>query len=227
MLKFLLGLLFFAGRALGEQSLCEIGVTCVGDLSVDPMNIEYQAQLVTDEICSDLDEVDPCGAEKCRTHLPELWGQAAMHMWPLVFHTPEAIAFWCNAELSRATATSMRDTCDDCVTGLEAMREVLLSQDAIDFFVYELQGPDFCGQEDCVAARAIKKMMTKSHPLLGNREDEWNAEICGQVIAYVVPRALQVLAEAGVGHEEAVCNYCIPSAVPLCLTSTGPDYIGM
>lgn len=126
--------------------------------------------------------------EECVEELPAFWGQIVSVLWPGYF---DADAEWMCATEDLCGAPGTRGmTCDECLGGIRAAIDQLLSDEFVSGIVEALSGDGFCGMGD-------------------------DPERCAKAIAELIPLALPALA-GGFDSEQTptICNMAVPDTCP-------------
>merc|ERR1712083_1058483 len=155
---------------------CKALVSTLGMYLSSEESIAKQVEILLAEICPQAEDPDFCVAG-----LPDFWMKIAMMLWPGYYNPEEE--FMCMQEgLCGAPGSREAMTCDECLDGVKATIDQLLSEE----FVSGLSGEEFCGMDE-------------------------DPEMCANVIAELIPAALPTLA-ANFDPEgtKDLCNMAVP-----------------
>merc|ERR1711874_283024 len=155
----------FATTEIGCED-CKALVSTLGKYLSSEESIARQVDILLAEVCPGASDPDACVEG-----LPEFWGDVAMMLWPGYYNPDEE--FMCMREgLCGAPGSREAMTCDECLDGIKATIDQLLSEEFISGIVDALSGNGFCGG-----------MTEKPNP-----------EECAAIIAELIPAALSILA---------------------------------
>merc|ERR1739842_188654 len=145
---------------------CKALVNSMATWFTNPVSIEKQVMVLLAEVCPGSSNPDGCVEG-----LPDFWMKVAMMLWPGYYNPEEE--FMCMQEgLCGAPGSREAMTCDECLDGIKATIDQLLSEEFISGIVDALSGNGFCGG-----------MTEKPNP-----------EECADIIAELIPAALPILA---------------------------------
>merc|ERR1739838_133814 len=163
---------------------CQAVVKALAKDLTSEQSIQDQVNLLLAEVCPVAEDVDQCVEQ-----LPEFWTKIAMTLWPLYYNPDED--FMCGVWTICGPSTRTV-TCKQCLSGVRATMDQLLSEDFVSGIVYWLSGEGFCGAEE-------------------------DPELCAKTIEDLIPAALSVFYAAGVadeGYGPMICNEAIPDTCP-------------
>merc|ERR1739842_288011 len=158
---------------------CKALVSTMGMYLSSEESIAKQVDILLAEFCPTYS--DP---QACVEGLPEFWEKVAMMLWPGYYNPDEE--FMCMQEgLCGAPGSRDAMTCDECLDGIKATIDQLLTEEFVSGIVAWLSGEEFCGMDE-------------------------DPEMCANIIAELIPAALPALAmafepETGMG----VCNMAV------------------
>merc|ERR1719228_2683318 len=182
-MKLIVALSALLALASGDQcDDCTAVVTTLSAYLTSDDSISRQVDILLAKVCPGAEDVDGCVA-----NLPEFWSRVANSLWP-GYYDPMA-AWICGTEdICGAPGPKARlaMTCDECLGGIQASVEQMLSEEFVMGIVEGLSGEGFCGMED-------------------------DPEMCAKVIAQLIPAALPALAagfDPAVGS--TICNDAVP-----------------
>merc|ERR1719184_118076 len=154
----LLGLATVSGEATCEE--CSAVVSALAAELTSETSIAGQIEVLLAEVCPGTENPD-----RCMEGLPDFWTRIAGVLWP-GYYDPSA-AWMCGPI---CVETSVRDvTCEECLNGIQASIDQLLSEEVINGIVDALSGDGFCGMEE-------------------------DPDMCAEVIPILIPAALPALA---------------------------------
>merc|ERR1712121_425247 len=161
---------------------CTAVVTTLATYLTTEESISRQVDVLLAEVCPGAEDVDACV-----TNLPDFWMRVAMVLWPGYYNPLEewmcATDDICGAPGAKS---KLAMTCEECTNGIAASIEQLLSEEFVMGIVDALSGDGFCGMEE-------------------------DPELCANVIAQLIPLALNALAANGdPAAATAICNMAIP-----------------
>merc|ERR1711997_876510 len=159
---------------------CKALVSTLGMYLSSEESIGKQVEILLAGVCPGAD--DP---EACMEGLPDFWMKVAMMLWPGYYNPEEE--FMCMQEgLCGAPGSREAMTCDECLDGIKATIDQLLTEEFITGVVAWLSGEEFCGMME-------------------------DPEMCANVIAELIPVALPTLAMAFEPETAmGVCNMAVP-----------------
>jgi len=159
---------------------CTAVVNTLADYLTTEESIGKQVEILLDKICPGAEDSDGCVAG-----LPEFWNKIALMLWP-GYYNPEESFMCAKDDICGAPGPKLVMTCDECVDGINASIDQLLSEEFIAGIVEWLSGEEFCGVEE-------------------------DPEMCANLISQLIPAALPALA-AGFDPEGArdICNMAVP-----------------
>merc|ERR1712244_104472 len=144
---------------------CKALVSTLGTYLSSEESIAKQVEILLAEVCPQAE--DP---EACMEGLPAFWESIAMMLWPGYYNPEEE--FMCMQEgLCGAPGSRDAMTCDECLAGIHASVDQLLTEEFVTGVVAWLSGEEFCG--------------TMEDP-----------EMCANIIAELIPAALPAIAGA-------------------------------
>merc|ERR1712001_540772 len=156
---------------------CKALVSTLGMYLSSEESIAKQVEILLAEICPQAE--DP---EACMEGLPDFWMKIALMLWPGYYNPEEE--FMCMQEgLCGAPGSRDAMTCDECLAGIHASVDQLLTEEFVTGVVTWLSGEEFCG--------------TMEDP-----------EMCANIIAELIPAALPAIAGA-MDHFEMLCNMAV------------------
>merc|ERR1712244_106929 len=156
---------------------CKALVSTLGMYLSSEESIAKQVEILLAEVCPQAE--DP---EACMEGLPAFWESIAMMLWPGYYNPEEE--FMCMQEgLCGAPGSRDAMTCDECLDGVMATIDQLLSEEFVSGIVAWLSGEEFCGMDE-------------------------DPEMCANIIAELIPAALPAIAGA-MDHFEMLCNMAV------------------
>merc|ERR1712123_331062 len=185
-MKFLIALsaLMALASATSEATCedCQAVVMTISAYLTAEESVSNQVEILLAEACPRTE--DP---ETCVEKLPAFWGQVAAVLWPGYYN---ADAEWMCANEDACGAPTRGMTCDECLSGIRASIDQLLSEEFVSGIVEALSGNGFCGGTE-------------------------DPEMCAKVIADLIPLALPALA-GGFDSESTpmLCNMAVPDTCP-------------
>merc|ERR1711997_993878 len=118
---------------------CKALVSTMGMYLSSEESIAKQVEILLAEICPQAE-----GPDFCVEGLPDFWEKVAMMLWPGYYNPDEE--FMCMHEgLCGAPGSRDAMTCDECLDGIKASIDQLLSEEFISGIVDALSGNGFCG----------------------------------------------------------------------------------
>jgi len=180
-MKFLMAFLP-ALLAIVSANTCEDCTAVVNTLATyltTEESMGKQVEILLAKICPGAEDSDGCV-----TGLPEFWKKIAMMLWP-GYYNPEEPFMCAKDDICGAPGAKLAMTCDECVGGINASVDQLLSEEFIAGIVEWLSGVEFCGVDE-------------------------DPEMCANIIHQLIPAALPALA-AGFDPENAsdICNKAV------------------
>merc|ERR1711990_110922 len=173
--------------AISSGNPCEDCTAVVSTLAMfftsdDSLSIRVGTLL--GEVCPEADDPDACVAG-----LPDFWAKIAMVLWPGYYNPSEP--FMCATEdICGAPGAKLAMTCDECVNGIMASFEQLVSEEFLTGIVEWLSGEEFCGMDEDPAT-------------------------CADIIAQLIPVALPALVGGfDPTHADILCNMAVPDTCP-------------
>merc|ERR1711874_71711 len=174
----------FATTEIGCED-CKALVSTLGKYLSSEESIARQVDILLAEVCPGASDPDACVEG-----LPEFWGDIAMGMWPAYYNPDEE--FMCMREgLCGAHGSRDAMTCDECLDGINASINQLLTEEFVSGFVAWLSGEEFCGRLE-------------------------DPEMCANIIAELLPAALPALAKAF--EPETAMGVCNMAVADTCMT---------
>merc|ERR1711862_953626 len=165
-MKLIVALSAVLALASGDQCEdCTAVVTTLATYLTTEESISRQTDILLAEVCPGAEDADSCVA-----NLPDFWSRVAMVLWPGYY---DPMGEWMCATEDICGAPGLKAklamTCDECLGGIQASVEQMLSEEFMMGIVEALSGEGFCGMEE-------------------------DPELCAQVIAQLIPAALPALA---------------------------------
>merc|ERR1712001_765524 len=159
---------------------CKALVSTMGMYLSSEESTAKQIEILLAEICPQAEDPEFCDFHS----FPAFWEAIAQTMWP-GYYNPEQ-EFMCMQEgLCGAPGSRDAMTCDECLDGLKATIDQLLTEEFITGIVAWLSGEEFCGMLE-------------------------DPEMCANVIAELIPAALPTLAMAFEPETAmGVCNMAV------------------
>merc|ERR1712088_844914 len=118
---------------------CKALVSTLGMYLSSEESIAKQVEILLAEVCPGAQDPDAC-VEK----LPAFWSQIASMLWPGYYNPEEE--FMCMQEgLCGAPGSRDAMTCDECLAGIHASVDQLLTEEFVTGVVAWLSGEEFCG----------------------------------------------------------------------------------
>ena len=153
---------------------CTAVVSSMSDYLTSEMSISNQIAILLAEVCP-LDD----NPEECLSALPEFWAKLAAVLWP-GYYNPGAP--WMCGEL--CVVKGIREiNCDECLAGLVASFDQMLSEQAIASIIEGLSGDAFCGSDNSVCQSVVAELIPLALPALFSDPDPvLGASICNNAI---------------------------------------------
>jgi len=162
---------------------CKVAGPWLGKFSSSPESIEYEAGLLTAEICPQSENVD-----ECVERLPAFWGALAVIILPELYsHVCNDIP--CDDQSPVPSAIQPRiPTCDECTSRVNMATDHLGHDAAIEYWITSIGESEFC-------------------PEFVAEHDGWaTVEKCQEVLPKFLPLALKFLAKANRDWIEYWCS---------------------
>merc|ERR1711992_292501 len=159
---------------------CKALVNSMATWFTNPVSIEKQVMVLLAEVCPGAS--DP---EACMEGLPAFWEKVAMMLWPGYYNPEEE--FMCMQEgLCGAPGSRDAMTCDECLDGIKATIDQLLTEEFITGVVAWLSGEEFCGmmEDPEMCANVIAELIPAALPTLAMAfEPETGMDVCNMAVA--------------------------------------------
>jgi len=176
--------MFFLGPGSLSKYVCIIFKAVVNHLEeflVSRPGLDLQTTILVAGLCPLAN--DP---EACPEALPPFWKMIADLLWPS-YYDPNA-EWMCGPTCAAPEDVSM--TCDQCVNGIKASIDQLVTESTLDAIVDTLVNGEFCANV---------------------------GEGCPEVVDFVIRQGLPLLASADVGGDatfQEACNGSVPGTCP-------------
>merc|ERR1712001_438086 len=159
---------------------CKALVSTLGMYLSSEESIAKQVEILLAEVCPQAD--DP---EACMEGLPAFWKSIAMMLWPGYYNPEEE--FMCMQEgLCGAPGSRDAMTCDECLDGIKATIDQLLTEEFVTGVVAWLSGEEFCGMDEDpeMCANVIAELIPAALPTLAaNFDPEGTKDLCNMAVA--------------------------------------------
>merc|ERR1739842_121650 len=169
----------FATTEVGCED-CKALVSTMGMYLSSEESIAKQVEILLAEFCPTYS--DP---QACVEGLPEFWEKVAMMLWPGYYNPDEE--FMCMQEgLCGAPGSREAMTCDECLDGIKATIDQLLTEEFVSGIVAWLSGEEFCGMDEDpeMCANVIAELIPAALPTLAaNFDPEGTKDLCNMAVA--------------------------------------------
>merc|ERR1712212_1061578 len=159
---------------------CKALVSTMGKYLSSEESIAKQVEILLAGVCPGAS--DP---EACMEGLPAFWEKVAMMLWPGYYNPEEE--FMCMQEgLCGAPGSREAMTCDECLDGVKATIDQLLSEEFVSGIVSWLSGEEFCGMDEDpeMCANIIAELIPAALPTLAaNFDPEGTKDLCNMAVA--------------------------------------------